>query len=113
MVKKISFKEIINDDISVDKLHINTACLPSCAEQFSPEFSPDTDSNCWLSGWRVNRDTESFSPRQHREVLSLLEGELCQQSLVTSLAGRDPHLANTFSLDQSELCAGAGPDQVS
>ena len=35
-----------------------------------------------------------------------MEHDQCHQTLSASLAVRDPHLAQSFSLDQSEICAG-------
>ena len=64
-----------------------------------------------MSGWRVRRDTNTFSPRQHKEMLSLVEHSQCHQTLASSLSARDPHLAQSFALDQSEICAGEGPGQ--
>ena len=66
-----------------------------------------------MSGWRLSRDSQTFSPRQHREMLTLLDTGACHQTIATSLSARDPQLAQTFSLDQSELCAGEGSGQVS
>ena len=99
---------LITKNNSEDKLNINTACLPSCPEQFSQIFPNKTGSNCWMSGWRVRRDTNTFSPRQHKEMLTLVDQDQCHQTLASSLAARDPHLAQAFSLDQSEICAGVG-----
>ena len=66
-----------------------------------------------MSGWRVSRDSQTFSPRQQQEMLSLLDSGDCHQTIATSLSARDPQLAQTFTLDQSELCAGEGSGQVS
>ena len=62
-----------------------------------------------MSGWMVRRsDTAIFSPRQHKEMLSLLSRDRCQQTLASSLSTLDPGLGQTFALHQSEICAGAG-----
>ena len=66
-----------------------------------------------MSGWRVSRDSQTFSPRQQQEMLSLLDSGDCHKTIATSLSARDPQLAQTFTLDQSELCAGEGSGQVS
>ena len=61
-----------------------------------------------MSGWKVNRDSRTFSPRQHKEMLSLVARDHCHQTLASSLSARAPHLGQTFALHQSELCAGGG-----
>ena len=62
-----------------------------------------------MSGWLVRRtDTATFSPRQHKEMLSLVGRDRCQQVLASSLSALEPGLGQTFALHQSEMCAGGG-----
>jgi len=98
-------------DISGGNPNINTPCFPSCPQQFSHTFENKTGSNCWLSGWSVDRDSLSFRPTQHKVMVSLLGQEICQQMITDFLSARNPALADLFSLDQSEVCGGRGPEQ--
>jgi len=98
-------------DISGGNLNINAPCFPSCAEQFSHLFENKTGSNCWLSGWSVDRESLAFRPVQHKVMVSLMAHQTCQQTLTDFLSAREPALADLFSLDPSEVCAGQGPHQ--
>merc|ERR1711963_1027396 len=41
-------------DINLNKANVNTACLPSCRDQFSHQFNNGTGVRCWVAGWGKN-----------------------------------------------------------
>ena len=79
-------------------LPINTACLPLCDSQFSHVFSNGSGATCWLSGWRVDRDSHVFQPLMTRDMVTLLPDTSCDQDIRT-------RVGESFSLNESELCA--------
>merc|ERR1712032_1560960 len=38
-------------DINLNKPNVNTACLPSCRDQFGHQFNNGTGVRCWVAGW--------------------------------------------------------------
>merc|ERR1712177_7237 len=64
----------------------NTACLPSCRDQFSHQFNNGTGVRCWVAGWGKNEVDGSFQFIQHKVDLPLVEdktgpGELSRARL--------------------------------
>ena len=54
---------------------------------------------CWLSGWRVNRDSHVFHPLMSRDLVTLLPDPGCAQDIRTRVG------SDSFNLSESELCA--------
>ena len=79
--------------------HVNSACLPLCDSQFSHVFSNGSGATCWLSGWRVDRDSHVFQPLMTRDMVTLAPDTSCDQDIRTRVGG------GSFSLSESELCA--------
>merc|ERR1711974_558223 len=44
-------------DINLNKPNVNTACLPSCRDQFGHHFNNGTGVRCWVAGWGKNACT--------------------------------------------------------
>ena len=99
--------KLIVEDVYHGHFYVNPPCPYLCMI-----YDYLWGTNCWLSGWRVDRDTRTFIPRQHRQLLSLLEDRRCQEKLSSALTAKDPSLGDHFSMDQSEICAGDGSKQV-
>merc|ERR1719402_2146019 len=57
---------------------VNTACLPSCRDQFSHRFSNGTGTRCWVAGWGKDRDNGDFQVRQKKVDLPLMDNARCQ-----------------------------------
>ena len=52
-------------DINLNKPNVNTACLPSCRDQFGHQFNNGTGVRCWVAGWGKNAIDGSFQMLQH------------------------------------------------
>merc|ERR1719436_921414 len=65
-------------DINLNKANVNTACLPSCRDQFI----------------------------HHKVDLPLVENNSCNNKLKSALNQQRAGSGNRFSLSQSEICAG-------
>merc|ERR1711971_594679 len=55
------------------KPNVNTACLPSCRDQFGHQFNNGTGVRCWVAGWGKNEVDGSFQFIQHKVDLPLVE----------------------------------------
>ena len=97
---------ILAENIDVSQPNVNTACLPSCKDQFSYQFPNNTGTSCWVSGWGTNHSTGSFQPVQHKLNLPLVEPGLCEANLVKALNVESPGVGDQFLLSTSEVCAG-------
>jgi len=93
-------------DINLDKSNVNTACLPSCRDQFSYQFQNGTGLRCWVAGWGKNEFDGSFNFIQHKVDLPLVDNANCQNSLKNALNRQKPGTGNRFQLSPSEICAG-------
>merc|ERR1711944_398180 len=60
-------------DINLNNPNVNTACLPSCRDQFSHQFNNGTGVRCWVAGWGKNEVDGSFQFIQHKVDLPLVE----------------------------------------
>eukprot|EP00092_Neocalanus_flemingeri_P009223 GFUD01009926.1.p1 GENE.GFUD01009926.1~~GFUD01009926.1.p1 ORF type:complete len:607 (-),score=161.60 GFUD01009926.1:18-1679(-) len=86
--------------------HVNSACLPSCKDQFSHQFSNGTGVSCWVSGWGRDQVSGAFQPVQHKMNLPLVEQNKCESALRVALNARKPGVGDQFVLSPSEVCAG-------
>merc|ERR1711993_222583 len=64
-------------DINLNKPNVNTACLPSCRDQFGHQFNNGTGVRCWVAGWGKNEVDGSFQFIQHKVDLPLVENNSC------------------------------------
>jgi len=94
-------------DINLNNNHINTACLPSCDNQFDYQFANRTGVRCWVAGWGKDEIDGSFQFKQHKVDLPLVEDGSCQAKLKVALNGQKRGVGDRFSLSPSEVCAGA------
>merc|ERR1712110_68018 len=93
-------------DINLNKPNVNTACLPSCWDQFGHQFNNGTGVRCWVAGWGKNEVDGSFQFIQHKVDLPLVENNSCNNKLKSALNAQRAGSGNRFSLSQSEICAG-------
>ena len=93
-------------DINLNKPNVNTACLPSCRDQFGHQFNNGTGLRCWVAGWGKNEVDGSFQFIQHKVDLPLVENNSCNNKLKNALNAQRAGSGNRFSLSQSEICAG-------
>merc|ERR1712038_756270 len=93
-------------DINLNKPNVNTACLPSCRDQFGHQFNNGTGVRCWVAGWGKNEVDGSFQFIQHKVDLPLVENNSCNNKLKSALNAQRAGSGNRFSLSQSEICAG-------
>jgi len=93
-------------DINLNKPNVNTACMPSCRDQFSHRFQNGTGVRCWVAGWGKNEVDGSFQFIQHKVDLPLVDNGSCQNSLKNALNRQKAGTGNRFRLSPSEICAG-------
>jgi len=93
-------------DINLNNPNVNTACLPSCRDQFSHQFNNGTGVRCWVAGWGKNEVDGSFQFIQHKVDLPLVENNSCNNKLKNALNAQRAGSGNRFSLSTSEICAG-------
>ena len=97
---------VLVQDIDLSKPHVNSACLPSCENQFSHQFPNGTGVSCWVAGWGTDQSTGAFQPVQHKLNLPLVEQTKCGAHMKSALNARSPGVGNKFVLSSSEVCAG-------
>jgi secreted trypsin-like serine protease len=93
-------------NIDLNKPTVNTACLPSCKDQFGHQFSNGTGLRCWVAGWGKNEVDGSFQFIQHKVDLPLVESNKCNGQLKSALNRQRAGSGNRFKLSESEICAG-------
>jgi len=111
---KFNRKRLSNDiailftvqEIDLSHPYVNTACLPSCEDQFSFQFPNTTGVSCWVSGWGTNRLTKEFQPVQHKLNLPLVDPKRCQKNLRKALNELTLGVGDRFVFSTSEICAG-------
>jgi len=96
----------VNQDIDLSQSNINTACLPSCDNQFDFRFNNGTGTRCWVAGWGKDQENGQFQFIQRKVDLPLVEFNRCSQALKAAMNKRNPGLGNRFTLHNSEVCAG-------
>ena len=97
---------VLTEDIDLSQPNVNTACLPSCQDQFSYQFPNGTGTSCWVAGWGTNHTTGSFKPVQHKLNLPLVEAARCEANLSHALNNQSEGVGDQFVLSPSEVCAG-------
>lgn len=96
----------VDRDIDLRQDNVNTACLPSCDNQFDYRFNNGTGTRCWVAGWGKDQVNGEFQFIQRKVDLPLYEFNRCQQTLKSAMNKRTPGLGNQFTLSNSEVCAG-------
>jgi len=92
-------------DIDLSNPYVNTACLPSCDNQFDYIFSNGTGVRCWVAGWGKN-EQGNFQFIQKKVDLPLVEPNRCNSALKVALNNQRAGTGNRFQLHSSEVCAG-------
>ena len=80
--------------------HVNTACLPSCDNQFG------TGVRCHVAGWGKDEENGQFQFIQRKVSLPLVPSSSCNSALKRALNGQRRGVGDRFQLDASEICAG-------
>merc|ERR1712013_32305 len=97
----------VDRDINLNHPYVNTACLPSCADQFDHQFSNGTGVRCFVAGWGKDEHDGSFQFIPKKVDLPLVNDDQCEASLQTALNAQRPGAGDRFRIHPSEICAGA------
>jgi secreted trypsin-like serine protease len=92
--------------ISTRNSNVNTACLPSCRDQFGYTFRNGTGTRCWVAGFGKDEFNGNFQPIMRKVDLPLYDDNRCNNALKSALNNQRAGSGNRFSLSQSEICAG-------
>merc|ERR1712059_32322 len=98
---------ILDRQVDLNHPYINTACLPSCRDQFDYEFNNGTGVRCWVAGWGKDEFNGDFQFLQRKVDLPLVSHSKCQDKLKFALNKQNANSGNRFRLHSSEICAGA------
>merc|ERR1712107_747038 len=93
-------------DININHPYVNTACLPSCDNQFDYIFSNGTGVRCHVAGWGKDEVDGSFQFIPKKVDLSLMPGDQCEARLKLALNTRQQGTGDRFQIHPSEVCAG-------
>merc|ERR1712061_769620 len=96
----------VDRDINLASPYVNTACMPSCDNQFDYIFSNGTGVRCHVAGWGKDEIDGTFQFIPKKVDLSLVPGAQCEASLKNALNSRQPGTGDRFQLHPSEICAG-------
>jgi len=97
----------VDRDIDINSSpYVNTACLPSCDNQFDFQFSNGTGVRCHVAGWGKDEESGSFQFIQRKVALPLVPSRTCNSALKRALNNQKRGLGDRFQLDSSEICAG-------
>jgi len=96
----------VDRDISLNNPYVNTACLPSCDNQFEYIFSNGTGVRCHVAGWGKDEVDGTFQFIPKKVDLSLMPAGQCEARLKPALNARQPGTGDRFQLHPSEVCAG-------
>jgi len=91
-------------EINLNHPRVNTACLPSCSNQFEYQFENGTGIRCWVAGWGKNEF--GWKPIQHKVDLPIVGARQCNRALKAALNDHKEGAGDAFNLDESEMCAG-------
>merc|ERR1712008_309914 len=95
-------------DINLNKPNVNTACLPSCRDQFGHQFNNGTGLRCWVAGWGKNEVDGSFQFLQHKVDLPLVENNSCNNKLKNALNAQRWKWQQVQSEPERDLCGRPG-----
>jgi len=93
-------------DIDLSNPYVNTACLPSCDNQFDYVFNNGTGVRCWVAGWGKDEVDGSFQFIQKKVALPLVPASRCNTNLKSALNQQRRGTGDRFQLHSSEVCAG-------
>ena len=93
-------------DINLNNPNVNTACLPSCDNQFDFLFSNGTGVRCHVAGWGKDEVDGQFQFIQKKVALPLVPSSSCNSALKRALNNQRRGVGDRFQLDASEVCAG-------
>ena len=96
----------VDRDISLNSPYVNTACLPSCDNQFDFLFSNGTGVRCHVAGWGKDEVDGQFQFIQRKVAVPLVPSGQCNSDLKRALNNQRQGLGSRFQLDPSEICAG-------
>jgi len=96
----------VDRPINLNHPYVNTACLPSCDQQFDFQFSNGSGVRCWVAGWGKDEYDGTFQFLQRKVDVPLVSSVQCNADLKLALEERSSGLGEQFSLHPSELCAG-------
>jgi len=97
----------VDKDINMNHPYVNTACLPSCDNQFDFQFTNGTGVRCYVAGWGKDEADGSFQVIPRKVDLPLVSNSQCQAGLRSALNRQRPGAGDRFRLHPSEICAGA------
>jgi len=97
----------VDRDINLNHPYVNTACLPSCDNQFDYQFSNGTGVRCYVAGWGKDESDGSFQFIPKKVDLPIVNNNQCEASLKAALNAQKPGAGDRFRLHPSEICAGA------
>jgi len=97
----------VDRDINLNHPYVNTACLPSCDNQFDYQFSNGTGVRCYVAGWGKDEFDGSFQFIPKKVDLPIVSNAQCEASLKTALNAQKPGAGDRFRLHPSEICAGS------
>jgi secreted trypsin-like serine protease len=89
-----------------NRFNVNTACLPSCRDQFGHTFRNGTGTRCWVAGFGKDEFDGTFQPVMRKVDLPLYDDNRCNNALKSALNNQRAGSGNRFSLSPSEICAG-------
>merc|ERR1712019_104561 len=96
----------VDRDISLNHPYVNTACLPSCDNQFDFLFSNGTGVRCHVAGWGKDEVNGQFQFIQRKVAVPMVPSGQCNSDLKRALNNQRQGLGTRFQLDSSEICAG-------
>jgi len=96
----------LSQRINLNNPYVNTACLPSCDNQFDYQFSNGTGVRCWVAGWGKNEFDGSFQFIQHKVDVPIVDDYKCNSALKRALNRKERGVGDRFQLHDSEVCAG-------
>jgi len=97
----------VDRDIDLNHPYVNTACLPSCSDQFDYQFNNGTGVRCFVAGWGKDEHDGSFQFIPKKVDLPLVNNNQCEASLQNALNAQKPGAGDRFRIHPSEICAGA------
>jgi len=96
----------VKGNINLNHPYVNTACLPTCKNQFDYQFNNGTGVRCWVAGWGKDDFNGDFQIIPHKVDLPLVDKTSCNNKLKDALNKQRPRSGNSFKLSESEICAG-------
>jgi len=96
----------VDRDININHPYVNTACMPSCDNQFDYLFSNGTGVRCHVAGWGKDEIDGTFQFIPKKVDLSLMPAGQCEAKLRVALNAQQPGTGDRFQIHPSEICAG-------